>query len=140
MKKGQKPRAAALADAEVGGLSVFREDIATDNELRRVATGLVNRARQSHNTKAGVFGVLRITCESVRKFADSASGVPSYCVYDTALHDLKSHSEIFQQVYKVDGPVRDQRRTEFFRLLEPGFVPVQDFRNGLLADLAPQEP
>src|SRR6516164_10296220 len=43
-KKG-KPRAAALADAERNGLSTFREDQASDQEILQTAEALVARAR-----------------------------------------------------------------------------------------------
>ena len=66
MDKKRRPRAAALSDAERNGLSVFREHQATNSEIREVAEGLVARARAANGEKAGVFGVLRMSCGTVR--------------------------------------------------------------------------
>jgi hypothetical protein len=138
-KNGQ-PKASALTDAERNGLSVFREAQATDD--RRVATGLVNRAREGQSdikkkAKIGVFGVLNMTCSAIRQFIRESELRPCYCVYDTAQPDIPSHAETFQCVASVDQAVCEDRRRQLFTIVQPTFVPVADFRKGLLKDLAP---
>lgn len=141
MNKRGRPRAAALSDAERGGLSVFREHQATNDEIRRVAKNLVDKARASQGDKAdkaGVFGVLRIPCSVIRACQADDSDSPAYCVYDTALPDIPSHAEAFQRVHEVDDGLRDARRNKLFADIQSEFVAVHDFRNGLLVDLAPK--
>lgn len=60
MNNKRAPKAAALTEAETHGLSLLRDEVATDDEIVEVADGLVTRARRSANAKAGVFGVLLI--------------------------------------------------------------------------------
>ena len=55
MNRKRKPKSAALTDAKRGGLSMFREDQVTNEQIRIVAEGLVTRARKS-DASAGVFG------------------------------------------------------------------------------------
>jgi hypothetical protein len=136
MKKGL-PKAAALSDAERNGLSMFREAEATDDQIRAVAETLVNRAREKNTAKAGVFGVLRIRCGDIRRCIAPPENEPGYCVYDTALLETPSHAEAFQRVHNCELPIQDLRRNALFAKVESTFVRVQDFRQGLLADLAP---
>ncbi len=132
------PKPAALSDAERSGLSVFRESQATDGEIRNVAEGLVERARASQGDKAGVFGVLRMPCITVRECRADGECAPGYCVYDTAETLIPSHAEAFQRVHGTDDALRDARRKTLFSLVKSGFVSVEDFRDGLLRDLAPR--
>jgi hypothetical protein len=137
-KKKGLPKAAALSDAERSGLSVFREHQATDDEIRRVAEGLVKTARAAQGDKAGVFGVLRMPCATVRACRAEAEDTPAYCVYDTAEKHIPSHAETFQRVHGVDDGLRDERRKLLYAAVKSEFVAVDKFRNGLLADLAPK--
>ncbi len=131
------PRSAALTDAERGGLSMFREHQASDLEIRSTAINLVAAARAANNEKAGVQGVLRIVCDTIRECtADEAE--PVYCVYDTALPEIKSHVEAFQRVSQCPLEVQAARRQKLFTLVKATFVSASEFRDGLLADLAPQ--
>lgn len=107
MKNNGKPKAAALSDAERNGLSSFREKFVTDHELRSAAEQLVERARAAHNTKAGVFGVLRLTCAAVKSCQDPSDKSPCYCVYDTALEEVSAHTEIFQRVSNIEESCRE---------------------------------
>lgn len=138
-KKG-RPRAAALSDAERGGLSVFRDAQAKDEEIRTVAEGLVSKARSTNGAKAGVFGVLLMQCAIVRSCRGESDDAACYCIYDTALPDSPGHAETFQRVSDVAEPVREDRRRVLFGLVKERFIPVGQFRNGLLLDLAPQAP
>lgn len=138
MKGNGKPKAAALSDAERTGLSVLREQTATDEEIRSVATGLVERARRAQGDKAGVFGVLRMQCGSIRNITAIDETVGAYCVYDTALKELPSHAEAFQRVFGVDPSLQEERRKRLFDSVNLTFISAEDFRNGLLADLAPR--
>jgi hypothetical protein len=137
MDKKGRPRAGALSDAERNGLSLFRENHAKDHEIRRVAEGLVARARQSQGDKAGVFGVLLMQCGIIRAFQREGES-PCYCLYDTALVDSPGHAEVFQRVADVELPICEDRRRLLFGLVKNTFVPVADFRDGLLLDLAPR--
>ena len=136
-----KPRAAALVDAERNGLSLFRMDRAKDHEIRTAAEALVARARASQGDKphrAGVFGVLVMRGGTIRRCEREGEGRPCYCLYDTALADNRGHAEIFQRVADTDLAVCEDRRRILFGLVKDTFIPVADFRAGLLLDLAPQ--
>lgn len=136
-KKKIQPTAASLSDSERKGLSVIRNGYIEDDIIRAVAEGLVNRARNSNNDKAGVFGVLLIECSTVRQFVRFEESKRCYCVYDTAEKNNHGHAEIFQQVAGVEKPIRDDRRQKLFEAVKTRFVPVNEFRGGLLAYLAP---
>ena len=136
----QRPKAGALADAERYGLSMFRESTATDQEILDVATELVSRARQRNqkNTEeVGLFGILKIPCLIIRKCQIATETAPCYCVYDTAMRETPSHAEAFQRVADVEVPLQEERRRMLFGAVERFFVPVADFRSGLLLSLAP---
>lgn len=129
-------RASSLTDAETHGLSLFREDQATDREIVAQAERLIERARRS-NPGAGVFGLLRLNGGHVRSFRHVHDVGTSYCIYNTASSQSPSHAEAFQRVAGVDVALREARRIELFGLVHTGFVPVSEFRNGLLAHLSP---
>jgi len=135
------PKAGALTDAERSGLSLFREEQATDAEIRKVAEGLVERARAANlgkPEKAGVFGALRMKCSVIRCLKIEQDPAPPYCVYDTALKETPSHAETFQRVAGAPLELCDERRRALFNLVKADFVPVALFRSGLLLDLAPK--
>jgi hypothetical protein len=133
MQKGKKlPRASALTDAERNGLSTFRDYLAESQNIRAVAKNLVERALVS-NKEAGVFGVLLLPVAEVREYRCSDDSSSSYCVYDTALADNPSHAEIFQRVAGVDESLKENRRQGLFKLVRTKFIPVDEFRGGLLA-------
>ncbi len=136
-RKRAEPMPASISSAELSGLSVFREDQATDTQIRRVAEDLVTLARQNGNAKAGVFGVLRFSCDAPRYLVIPLEDQPGYGVYDTGLKDNPSHSEIFQRVNGVAENIKLGRRTALFALIKQTFLSVADFRSGLLNDLAP---
>jgi hypothetical protein len=136
-KKKALPRAAALTDAERGGLSTFREKEATKEQIRTVAESLVKRARLA-DSKAGIFGVLKLKCSVVRDFCADGDTHGSYCVYDTALRETTSHAEIFQRVAGADADLIDDRRNKLFASVKSEFVHVSIFEDGLLLDLAPE--
>jgi hypothetical protein len=141
MNKRKLPRAAALSAAENIGLSVFRENQATDAEIRNIAEGLVRRARDSQGDKgdkAGIFGALMMPCASIRESKADDEIDPAYCVYDTALEHIPSHAEAFQRVRAADEALREARRLALFTSVQSGFVSVENFRKGLLSDLAPK--
>jgi len=140
-RKTGLPRAAALTHAETIGLSVLR-DRATNNEILSLATRLVQNARSNQANpdkakKVGVFGVLRMACNAVRAFRWEMEVKPSYCVYDTALEQWRSHADAFQRVAGALDGVPDARRNALFELVRGGFVSVREFRHGLLKGLAP---
>lgn len=138
VKKG-KPKAAVLSHAETQGLSVFRDNFASDAEILHVATQLVNGARQNQPNpeKVGVFGVISMTVGAIRSLVGPNESEPGFCVYDTGKIDIPSHAEAFQRMNGVPEGVPGQRRTALFTLVQSGFVPVTSFRNGLLSNLAP---
>lgn len=135
--KAGLPRAAALTDAERGGLSIFREAHATDEQIFAVARQLVDKARARQGKKAGIRGVIRIECASVRSFCEESDDTPCYCVYDTGTMDTPSHAEAFQRVAGVDASVCEGRRRGLFNRVKAGFISVDEFRDGLLRSLAP---
>jgi len=81
--------------------------------------------------------VLRIICKTVRDSQTEADVRGGYCVYDTALEHSPAHAEAFQRVLGAKEALRELRRQTLFAAVHETFVPVDAFRNGLLADLAP---
>lgn len=136
MRKG-RPSASALTDAERNGLSMFREQHTSDKIIRSAAEGLVSRARLRNGDKAGIFGALRMTCEVIRSCVDERDSMRAYCVYDTADAGDISHSEAFQRIDGCEAALQSERRRRLFSLVDQTFIPVEQFRNGLLVDLAP---
>ncbi|MFG1246026.1 hypothetical protein [Xanthobacter flavus] len=136
--KKKQPKAGALADAERGGLSIFRATQANNEDIRKVAQGLVERARVNNGEKAGVFGVIQMRCQIIRECRAQGESAPAYGVYDTALQDLRAHSEAFQRVFGVEKDLMEERRAILFSAVQSEFVSVHDFRGGFLADLAPK--
>lgn len=141
--KNGRPKASALTDTERNGLSVFREAQIVDDHIRCVAMGLVTRAGENQcnpkkKAEVGVFGVLKMNCSTIREFIREGELKPCYCVYDTAQADNPAHAETFQCVASVDDAIREDRRRQLFAIVSLTFVPVADFRNGLLNDLAPK--
>lgn len=136
-KKTGLPRASALSGAESSGLSLFRDAHAKDDEIRAVAVGLVENARKAQGDKAGVFGVLLMRGSVIRRICREGEA-PCYCLYDTGLAYNPSHAEIFQRIADVATPIHLDRRRLLFGAVKDTFVPVKDFRDGLLADLAPR--
>jgi hypothetical protein len=142
-KKTGLPKSAALTTAGTIGLSVLREDRASDDEILRLATTLVQNARSKAGKperakKIGVFGVLRMACSIVRNFVWIGESKTSFCVYDTAREVWPSHADAFQRIAGAPDGVPDARRNALFEHVKNGFVPVGQFRNGLLNDLAPE--
>jgi hypothetical protein len=139
-KKKSRPTGQALSAAESSGLSLMRENHATDDAIRAVAERLVNRARASQGEqsgKVGVFGVLQMRCSIVRASKADGDEAPAYCVYDTALpHDV-SHAEAFQRTNDAEPEMILARRRQLLSEVEATFIPVADFRGGLLRDLSP---
>jgi hypothetical protein len=145
VKKG-KPTPATISGAESGGLSLMRQNEATDAIVRAVAKGLVDRARARRGdqaNKVGVFGILEIRCGTIRAAKANGETQPAYCVYDTALeHDADggvSHAEAFQRISQAEKELQLARRKKLFTEVETSFIPVAEFRNGLLSDLAPHD-
>lgn len=137
MHKKGGPKAGALSDAESHGLSLLREDTASDKDIRDLAEFLVSRARKNNGEKAGLFGVLRMSCATIREFCAPDEDKPCYCVYDTGLKDRTCHAEAFQRVANSDKAVHDLRRNNLFSVVRTTFVPTSEFRGGILNDLAP---
>lgn len=137
VRKG-KITSSALSAAETSGLSIFRDAIATDDQIKAVAEFLVSKARISSGEKAGVFGVLRMITSTVRTCKASGENENAYCVYDTALADNPSHAEVFQRVAGGDKVRSETRRQALLSVVRSNFVPVQSFRGGLLEYLAPK--
>jgi hypothetical protein len=116
-------------------MSIFREERATDAEIRAAAARLVQSARAARPT-AGVLGLLRIKCDQIRSFCWERETDPSYCVYDTATESAPAHADTFQRIANVSTDVRDARRNALFARIKAQLVTVDDFRDGLLKDLA----
>ena len=143
-KKTGLPKATALSHAETIGLSVFREQHATNDEIFNTAKKLIEnfKSRQTNEKqlkKIGVFGVIRLDCNTIRSFIRSDETEPCYCVYDTALAIAPSHADAFQRIADTADGIPDARRNALFDKVKAGFVPVDQFRDGLLKDLAPVE-
>jgi hypothetical protein len=143
--KSGSPRAAVLTHAENIGMSVFREERATNDEIRATAERLVHNARtaalkqgKNKEKEIGVFGVLRVSCGEIRSFRLAGEPEPSYCVYDTATEAALAHADAFQRIANVSPEVILARRTALFDQIKGSFVSVDEFRGGLLKSLAPE--
>ena len=144
-RRTKEPKATTLTHAQTIGMSVFRENLATDKEILDAAKTLVARARASaarggrgDEKKVGVLGVLRMTCEQIRTFRWETEPDPCFCVYDTATRLAPAHADAFQRIANVSPEVQDARKNALFAHIKSGFLPVEKFRNGLLAGLAPE--
>jgi hypothetical protein len=145
--KKSKPTPATISAAESRGLSVMRRDQATDAIVRAVAQGLVEKARERRRDqpeKVGVFGVLEMRCGTIRAAKADDETQPAYCVYDTAQEQDAdggvSHAEAFQRIGQTHKDLQLARRRKLFADVEASFIPVAEFRSGLLSDLAPTDP
>lgn len=135
-RKKNRLKEGAITAAERSGLSLFRESQVTDKEIRGSAEEIINKARSKGNEKAAVYGILRVKCSVFRSFRCD-NGLQCYCVYDTALEDKPSHSDAFQTTYGADEENKKKRRRGLLlHLHEWGLIKVENFRNGLLLDLA----
>jgi hypothetical protein len=135
VNRKKQPKAGALTEAERSGLSLLRET-ASDAEVFAAAALLVRRAREKNGPEAGVFGVFNILCRTIRSIRQEIEQRGSYCVYDTAYSDSPSHAEAFQRTAGVDAALCDERRTVLFNAIQSAFIPVSEFRSGLLLQLA----
>jgi hypothetical protein len=131
-------KASVLTHAGSIGMSVFREESASNDEIRAAAMTLVQNARKAKApTAAGILGLLKINCGEIRTFCWERETDPCYCVYDTATKDAPAHADAFQRVANVSDQVRDARRNALFDRVKADLVTVDEFRGGLLKDLAP---
>jgi hypothetical protein len=141
-KKTGQPKATALSHAETIGLSVLREGHATDDEIKSTAKILVENLKSKSDvknlSKIGVFGILRLNCGILRDFVSPEENSSCYCVYDTAFVEVPSHADAFQRIENAVDGLPDARRRALFEQVKKDFIPVQQFRNGLLNELAPQ--
>ena len=139
------PKASVLTHAQSIGMSVFRDGLASDDEILTAAKQLVHNARaaalrqgKNKDKNVGVFGVLRMSCGEIRSFRLAGEPDPSYCVYDTATRAAPAHADAFQRIANGPPEVVDARRNALFECLKAGFVSVDQFRGGLLKSLAPE--
>jgi hypothetical protein len=131
-------KASVLTHTENIGMSVFREERATDDEIRATATTLVQNARKAMPAKpVGVLGLLRMKCAEIRTFCWEPETDPCYCVYDTAKEEAPAHADAFQRIANVPEEVRLARRIALFDRVKAHLITVDEFRDGLLKDLAP---
>lgn len=133
-----QPQATSLRDAELSGLSLLREDQATDDEIRSTAEQLVTNARRANNLKAGVIGVLRMQTATVRSSRAPEEARGGFCIYDAAEASRPSHAEAFQRMAGTGKPLARARRHVLFENVKASFLPVDTFRGGLLKHLGPK--
>lgn len=132
-----------LIHAETRGMSIFREERATNDEIRTAAERLVANARafarqrRKSEKNIGVGGLLRMKCADIRTFCWEHETDPCYCVYDNASRNNPAHAAAFQRIANVALAVRDARRNALFERVKAALITVDEFRDGLLKDLAP---
>ncbi len=131
--KNGKVKAAVLSHAENIGMSCFRRARASDSELRATACELVDVARKN-DPKVGIYGVLLMPAKLVKECVDEVGGVPVFCVYDTAMPGRPAHTDVFQRREGADELVAQTRRQDLFGRVKNNFIPVSEFRGGLLMD------
>ena len=99
----------AFDDASDKGLSVNREPYITEEQISCMARARVDSFNISNPDKKerSFSGIVHFLCNDVRQItvntAQGLSPIRGFCVYDTALEDDKSHSDICQIVSKGDG-------------------------------------
>lgn len=127
--KKKRPKAAVFTHAETIGMSCFRSAHATDAELIFTANELT---ANSTDPKAGVFGVVIISKTSIKAVVEPAGTGSSYCIYDTELPQKPAHADVCQRVAGAGPDIHQGRRQALLRSADCVFVPVSQFRNGIL--------
>jgi hypothetical protein len=106
--------ATAFDDASNKGFSVNRELYATENDISSKAIDRVNyfNVHNPDKPERKFFGFIRLCCKDIRQITvntiQSLSPIRGFCVYDTALEDDISHSDICQ-IVKSKGDGRSAR-------------------------------
>ena len=132
--------ASAFSNAEQKGLSIIRNLYATDSYIRNTAENLVYNARakeKKNPDKIGIPGVLMIPAILISSCTSEEETEPGFCLYDTAKPESNSHADAFQRLFETSEGVRMKRREALLELAKDKFIPVNEFRGGLLSDLAP---
>ncbi len=133
-KKLQTPTVAALVRVHSTGLSVVRHS-ASNDEIRSTAEKLIADVRQRNKGKmVGLHGVFMIHSSSIINWK-TTSGNRVFCLYDTGRSHSPLHAEIF---YVGDRSQKVAMATDLLARIKGTFEPVEIFRNGAFADLAPQ--
>ena len=110
-------------------MSVYRDNHATDEELKSAASILVDNRRKK-DASFGLMGVLMLAADDVK--ALMGEDFSPYCIYDTSRDTRPSHADVFQRAHGVDETIRQDRRQKLFASINSGFVTIAGFRSGLL--------
>lgn len=110
-------------------MSVFRSKYVSDDELKHGAAAVVDNKRQL-DPGHGLMGVLLLQASNLKD--NLGEEKPPFCIYDTALPDLPSHSDVFQRVHAITDEIQLTRRRALFAVVQNGFVKLSDFRGGIL--------
>ena len=133
--------ASAFSAAEKKGLSIIRDLYATDEYIRSTAETLVYNARENDKKKSekiGIAGVLMLPAILISSCISDEETEPGFCLYDTAKPESNSHADAFQRLFETSDGVRIKRREALLELAKDKFIHVNEFRGGLLSDLAPE--
>lgn len=137
------PYKAALFDAAFsGGLSVMREEAATDREIIIQVEKIVDGLKQAGDSDAGIHSVLHFPAATVHGLLSSL-GDREYCIYDTPIdvgdemREVLSHADVFGTA--VGGDLRAIRSSLRVRLHNAvskthKLVSGPEYRGGLLGD------
>lgn len=132
-EKKNIPKSQSLSHAETTGMSVYRLNKVTDEELLLAAKILIERKRKT-NKNFGLKGILVIEYSILKSISKDKN--PCYCIYDTARHDRPSHADIFQRTANCTDEVVLERRRELFQLVKQNVISVAKFKGGLLSPWA----
>lgn len=124
----------ALTHAETSGLSVYREDFASDEEMERAAAELLG-SRRDEDPGAGIHGVLVFHAGAIKAPWLPVDGRSAYCFAGTPLLGRPSHIDAFMRM-GVAGNDKAPTRRHAYDLVALGFQKLSDYRGGILQKFA----
>lgn len=94
-----------ISHLENKGCSVQREDIATDNELKKFVTDFLTSGPNRE-----WLGVIQFNCHFLRSLDIFNDGRPNICVYDTSEEHNPAHAEFARSNHIEDADKLELRR------------------------------
>jgi hypothetical protein len=124
-----------------GGLSLMREDKATNDEVRRQGAKIAEGLR-SDNPKNGFYSVLQFDAEVIFSATDTKVGSRNFCLYDTPIdtdiegQEVYSHADIFAGGEPPVSALRTARRLQIRQAVAANYdeLTVGEYREGILND------
>lgn len=124
----------ALTHAENMGMSIYRDDFATDDEMISAAKVLIGDRRDQDPT-AGIHGVLLFKAGAVKWPMLPTDGRSGYCMAGTPLQNRPSHMDVYMRVATA-GLTKAPVRRQLYDMIKLGFHRLADYRGGILLPYA----